>query len=349
MIIRRDVPLAGLTTLGVGGPARFLVEARTEAEIAEALAFAAGEGVETFVLGGGSNLLVADAGFPGLVLRVGLSGVSETVAGGETLVRAGAGEDWDALVARCVARGLGGIECLSGIPGRVGGTPVQNVGAYGQEIAPVVRAVRVLDRASGAARELAAAECAFGYRSSVFNSAAAGRYIVLEVTLALSAGAAPVTSYRDVADRFPGTGPAPTLASVREAVLGIRRAKGMLLVPGEAESRSAGSFFKNPVVSQGEFLPLRDAVGPDLPGYPEPGGGMKIPAARLIERAGFARGYRKGEAAISSRHTLALVNLGRARAADIVDLAREIRDRVRERFGVTLVPEPVFLGFEEAL
>lgn len=349
MDLRRDVPLAPFTTLGVGGPALFFAEARAEEDVPEAVEFAGRQRVPLFVLGGGSNLLVADSGFPGLVLRMGIRGVAETASGEDVLVEAGAGEAWDAVAARCVERGLAGVECLSGIPGTVGGTPVQNVGAYGQEVATVIRAVRAFDCVSSAVRDLPASECGFGYRSSVFNTVDAGRYIVLRVTYALIPGGSPGVGYREVMDRFRSSGAAPSLGDVRAAVRGIRRAKAMLLVPGDPDSRSAGSFFKNPTVSEAEYARLNELAGPDLPRYPAPEGRVKVPAATLIEQAGFARGHRRGGAAISSRHTLALVNRNRATAREILDLAREIRDRVCERFGVELMPEPVLLGFDEPL
>ncbi len=349
MDLRRDVLLAPFTTLGVGGPARFFAEARTEDDVPAAVEFAARQGIPLFVLGGGSNLLVADAGFPGVALHMGILGVAETAAGEETLVEAGAGEPWDPLVARCVESGLAGVECLSGIPGTVGGTPVQNVGAYGQEVSAVIRAVRVFDRETGEACDLSASDCGFEYRSSAFNTAHAGRYVVLRVTYGLTPGGQPRVSYRDVMEQFRSSGAVPSLRNVRAAVRGIRRAKAMLLVPGDPDSRSAGSFFKNPVVSEAEYVRLNELAGPELPRYAASEGLVKVPAAKLIEKAGFARGYRRGGAAISSRHMLALVNRNRATAREILDLAREIRDRVRERFGVVLKPEPVLLGFDDTL
>ncbi len=303
MNLRRDVPLAPLTTLGVGGPARFFSEARTEDDVPAAVEFATREGIPLFVLGGGSNLLVADAGFPGVVLHMGIRGVTETAAGEETLVEAGAGESWDALVARCVESGLAGVECLSGIPGTVGGTPVQDVGAYGQEVASVIRTVRAFDRVSEGAHDLPASECGFGYRSSVFNTTRAGRYIVLRVTYALIPGGPPRVSYRDVMERFRSSGAPPSLGDVRAAVLEIRRAKAMLLVPGDPDSRSAGSFFKNPTVSEAEYTRLNELVGPDLPRYPASEGLVKVPAAGLIEKAGFAARLPSREAPRSRRAT----------------------------------------------
>jgi UDP-N-acetylmuramate dehydrogenase len=344
MKLMENVPLARWTTLGVGGPVRWFVEARSEGDVAAGVAWAREAGVPLFVLGGGSNLLVADSGFPGLVLRIAIGGIEE--AGGPGLLRAGAGEDWDGFVAHAVERGLGGIECLSGIPGTVGGTPVQNVGAYGQEVSATIREVEAFDRHAEATVVLTPLDLGFSYRRSALNSTAADRYIVLRVTYRLEPGAPACVAYRDVAKVFATAGTQPTLAQVRDAVRGIRRGKGMLIVDGDPDCRSAGSFFKNPVVDAATFDALAGRVGVDLVQFPAGPGLVKLSAAQLIEAAGFARGTRRGGAAISSKHTLALTNRDRASAADILDLARAIRDAVRDRFGVTLVPEPVFLGFD---
>jgi UDP-N-acetylmuramate dehydrogenase len=352
MDFRENAPLAPLTTLGVGGPARWLAEATTEDEVRAALEFAASRNAPLFVLGGGSNVLVADEGFPGVVLRVGLRGVRTSSEGPVEALEAGAGEDWDAFVGVCVAGGLAGLECLSGIPGTVGGTPVQNVGAYGQEVAPAIRSVRVLDRASGAAREMTRYECGFGYRTSVFNTSARDQHIVLRVTFVLPRGAAPNLSYRDVRGYFAArsgaaAGP-PTLAEVREAVREIRRGKSMLLVPGDPDCRSAGSFFKNPVLSEVQFNKLMvraSAKGLTVPSYPALDAQRKVSAAWLVEHSGFSKGFTLGAAGISKKHALALVNRGGARAAEIVRLKDEIQRAVLEVWGIALEAEPVMIGF----
>lgn len=353
MILRERVPLAPLTTFGVGGPARWFAEAATEDDVRQALDEARRLDAPLFVLGGGSNLLVSDDGFDGLVLRVALKGVSEAPAGGDAkrvLITAAAGEDWDSLVALAVERSLGGVECLSGIPGTVGGTPIQNVGAYGQEVASVIRSVRLIDRATGVVTDRPGAACGFRYRESHFNTIERGRFIVLSVTYDLPRGAAPIVTYRDVARLFAGRAAPPTLAEVRAAVREIRRGKGMLLTAGDPDCRSAGSFFKNPIIDEGDYDRVAGLVGGELPRFRgDASGRVKLPAARLIEAAGFSKGFALAGAAISSRHTLALVNRSGATAADIVTLARTIRDGVRQRFGVTLSPEPVMLGFSEAL
>ena len=317
--------LAELTTLRLGGPAAEYVEARTEAEIIDSARDAA------LVVSGGSNVVVADAGVPGRVVRIATRGVERE---GERLTVA-AGEDWDALVARCVAGGLQGFECLSGIPGSVGATPIQNVGAYGQEVGETVESVRVFDRETGRVEEMSAADCGFVYRGSVFKYH--DRRIVLSVTFRLneSAVSGPLR-YAELARTLdvPVGGSAP-LADVREAVLTLRRRKGMVIDPGDPDSVSAGSFFTNPVLE----------VAPDgAPAWPEPDGRVKTSAAWLIERAGFHKGYGDGRIGISTKHTLALVNRGGGTTAELLALAREIAAGVRDRFGIELHPEPVLVG-----
>lgn len=346
-----DVPLAPLTTLGLGGPARTLLEARTEDELCEAVRAADAAGEPLLLLGGGSNVVIADAGFAGTVVRISTSGIARRRAGERVLVEVAAGEPWDALVAGTVADGLAGVECLAGIPGLTGATPIQNVGAYGQDVAETITAVRVLDRATGEIAELPAAACGFRYRSSVFKGR--DRHVILSVTFALRAGAAesePI-AYAELA-RALGVqvGQRVPLAEARAAVLGLRRRKGMVLDSSDPDTRSAGSFFTNPILDPGAFAELAASVaerlGPDVrpPAFPEPDGRTKTSAAWLIDRAGFAPGTRRGPVAQSSKHALALVNLGGATTAELVALAREIADGVEAAFGVALVPEPVFVG-----
>jgi len=346
MLIRENVPLAPLTTLGVGGPARYFAEPTTEAEIVDAVEFARSQGVPLFVLGGGSNLVVADAGFAGLVLKIGIAKVTRR----DSIFTAGAGCDWDALVAQTVDLGCAGLECLSGIPGTVGGTPVQNVGAYGQDVSETVVEVRVLDLHSLEVKTLTNAECGFAYRSSIFNTTERGRYIVLRVSFRLRAGGEPRIRYADLEKHFATHAGTPTLSEVRNAVRGIRHSKAMLIVPGEEDARSAGSFFKNPVVSQALFDELSNRLQPEglqLPSYPAAEGYRKLPAAWLVEHAGFAKGYTKGAAGISRKHALAIVNRGGATAADILALSDEIQAHVLDKFGIKLKSEPALLGFEE--
>lgn len=337
--------LAPMTTLGVGGPARWLTEAETEADVAEAAAWARERVVPLFVLGGGSNLLVSDAGFPGLVLHVQLRGVAAENSGGERVFRVAAGEDWDSFVSRTVAEGCAGVECLAGIPSTVGGTPVQNVGAYGQEVGPVIVTVRAFDLERYEFVEFTAAECGFSYRRSRFNSEDRGRFVVTRVDYRLRFGGLPTIAYQELQRVLGGHGSAdaPTLAEVAEAVRRIRRSKGMLLVEGDPDCRSAGSFFKNPVITEAHFRVIGNR-GTAPPSYPAEPGMVKLPAAWLIEQAGFSKGYQLGAVGISSRHTLALVNRGGATAAEILQLAQQISERVEERFGIRLEMEPVTVG-----
>ena len=346
--LQEQVPLAPLNTFQVGGPARYLVEARDLAEVREAVAFARDRGLPLFVLGGGSNLVVADAGFPGLVLRIALRGVEERDEDGKRLFDVGAGEGWDAFVARTVARDCAGVECLSGIPVTVGGTPIQNVGAYGQEVSETISGVQALDLEGGEVRELCAPACEFGYRRSLFNTTRRGRYIVLRVSFALTPGGAPRVEYADLKKVFAGRSGRPTLAETREAVRQIRHTKAMLIVAGDEDCRSAGSFFKNVLLDAAGFARLAEqaaTLGLQPPSFPGAEGRIKVPAAWLVEQAGFPRGFQRGPVGISRKHCLAIVNRGGATAADILALKDEIQRRVAEKFGIPLQPEPVFVGF----
>jgi UDP-N-acetylmuramate dehydrogenase len=331
------VRLAPYTTLGLGGPARAFVAAGTQAELVEIVAEADRSGEPVLILGGGSNLVVSDAGFDGLVVRVATTGIELT---GDGLLTVQAGEDWDAVVARMVDDGWSGVECLSGVPGLVGSTPIQNVGAYGQEVAQTITNVRVYDRMTGETVDLPAAECGFAYRHSAFKDDPR-RHVVLAVTygLAKSAESAPV-AYAELAKRLGvDLGGRVPLADAREAVLDLRRGKGMVLDLDDPDTRSAGSFFTNPILTAEEAARL------ESPRWEMPDGRVKIPAAWLIEHAGFPKGYAKGPVRISTKHTLALTNPdGEATTDDLLALAREVRDGVRDAFGVTLVNEPVMVG-----
>src|SRR5581483_1049458 len=296
--VQQNVPLAPLTTLGVGGNARFFAVARQPSDVEEAVAFARRQKLPLFVLGGGSNLVVSDRGFAGLVLQVGIQGMEQREEQGKLLFEAGAGVNWDEFVAHCVSLNCAGVECLSGIPGSVGGTPVQNVGAYGQEVAQTITGVLAYDLGKARVRELGAAECGFSYRASIFNTTDCGRYIILRVTYGLSPGAPPQLRYADLHRHFAGCGGTPTLAEVREAVRIIRGRKGMLIVPGDPDSRSAGSFFKNPVLSASQHQDLvqrANARGLQLPSYPALDQQKKVSAAWLVENSGFHKGYSKGQ------------------------------------------------------
>jgi len=339
------VPLAPLTTLGVGGPARWFVRAASIEEAAAAIRWSGDERVPLFVLGGGSNLVIADAGFEGLVLQVAFDGLDFRAAGNVTAVRVGAGERWDDVVAAAVSRGLAGLECLSGIPGTAGGTPIQNVGAYGQDVSRTITAVTVLDRTTGTATVLTGADCRFGYRTSRFKAEDAGRFLVCDVTFHLAVGP-PTLAYPDVVAEFERRGIAsPAVAEVRDAVLAIRRRKGMVIDPADTDTRSVGSFFMNPVVDAAHHERLTAQAGGRVPAYELPDGHVKIPAAWLIEQSGVPRGSRSGGAGISSKHPLAIVNRGDATARDVLTLAVRIKRQVADHCGIWLRPEPVFIGF----
>ena len=351
MTLQENVPLAPFTTLGVGGPARFFTEAHTEADLRDAIDLARSRNVPLFVLGGGSNLVVSDNGFEGVVVRVAIKGIDESDAGSKRLFQAGAGEDWDTFVAHAISKNCAGIECLSGIPGTVGATPVQNVGAYGQEVAETITNVYALDLELGEIEEFSNEACGFAYRTSVFNTVARGRYIILGVRFALEKNGEPKIEYRDLKQHFAGPGGPPSLLEVRNAVRDIRHRKGMLIVEGDEDCRSAGSFFKNPIVSQSKFAEvsaIAEKRGLNPPSFPAPNGDIKIPAAWLVENSGFAKGTTRGRAGISRRHALAIVNLGGATAAEIVALKDEIQRSVVDHFGINLQPEPVFVGFPAA-
>ncbi|MDT8069122.1 MAG: UDP-N-acetylmuramate dehydrogenase [Terriglobia bacterium] len=347
MQFSENLPLGPMTTLGVGGASRWFAEALTEEELRAAVEWAGECRLPLFVLGGGSNLVVSDAGWPGLTVRVGLRGVKQRSEGGREVFEVGAGEDWDTLVARAVAADCAGIECLSGIPGTVGGTPVQNVGAYGQDVSETIVEVRALELANGEYRDFTNQECGFAYRTSRFNTVDRERFVITRVTFALTQGGRPKIEYADLQKRFAGRNRA-SLSEVRDAVREIRRSKAMLIVEGDEDCRSAGSFFKNPVVNLATYQRVAEQVAPRglvPPRYPAGEGRVKLAAAWLVEQSGFAKGFTSGRVGISRKHALAIVNRGGATSAEIIALKDQIQRAVREGFGVELVPEPVFVGF----
>jgi UDP-N-acetylmuramate dehydrogenase len=380
--VREQVMLSGFTTLGLGGPARRFVAAGTDEEIIAAVRGADERGEPVLVLGGGSNLVIADGGFAGTVVHLATKGIRREADGGPVAVTVAAGEDWDAVVTSCVAAELSGLECLSGIPGLAGATPIQNVGAYGQEVAQTITSVRAYDRASREVVDLPAEECGFGYRTSAFKRSSGSRFVVLAVTFRLLPDplSRPVR-YGELAQALGvGEGGRAPLGDVRAAVLRLRRRKGMVLDPDDPDTRSAGSFFTNPILSLEQFAVLQGVIlarcGPAarIPQFPADAGHVKVSAAWLIGQAGFRTGYpgngrgpgdgdgdghRHGDegghgdggaagglpgARISTKHTLALVNPGGASTASLLALAREIRDGVRDVFGVELASEPVVVG-----
>ncbi|MBJ8347849.1 UDP-N-acetylmuramate dehydrogenase [Antrihabitans sp. YC2-6] len=344
--LRANVSLAGLTTLRVGGPARVLAECTTTDALVGTVRALDAAGVPTLVVAGGSNLLIADAGFDGVVVRVATTDVR--IDG--SLVTAQAGAEWDAVVAQSIAAGLGGIECLSGIPGSAGATPVQNVGAYGVEISSVLRSVDLLDRTTGEVRRVAPAELGLGYRTSVLKHSDRALVLAAEFELRRDGSSAPI-AYRELAGVL-GVEQGDSLApeKVREAVLRLRRGKGMVLAADDNDTWSAGSFFTNPIVTQDHLPGVLEAIAAKVgdvtvPQYPA-AGGVKLSAGWLIERAGYEKGFPgvDAPARLSTKHTLALTNRGNASAGDIVALAQTVRDGVRAVFGVTLEPEPVAVG-----
>lgn len=348
-VMQTDILLAPFTTIGIGGPARWFARVESVDALRDALRWAQDRDVPVFILGGGSNLLIADAGFDGLVIQIGLRGIEATPADGHVLVKAAAGENWDDFVAHTVSRGWAGIECLSGIPGSVGATPIQNVGAYGQEVCQTIESVDVLERATGKILTLSNADCRFSYRNSHFKSAAPDQYVVLSVTFRLTPGGCATLAYPELRRNIEQQCIDPCdLPAVRQAVLAIRRSKGMVIDPSDPDSRSDGSFFTNPILDASEYEAfcrrIAEAGLAACPNYPA-GDRIKLPAAWLIEQAGFHKGFTLGNVGLSSKHTLAIINRGGGTAAEVMQLVRLIQDRVRDRFGVALHPEPNLVGF----
>ncbi|HSZ61568.1 MAG TPA: UDP-N-acetylmuramate dehydrogenase [Terriglobales bacterium] len=351
MKIQENIPLAPLTTMQVGGAARYFAEVKRDDEVREAVQFAKSRDLPWFVLGGGSNLVIADAGWPGLALRIAVGGMlvdPKSPSSRYVHFSVGAGVNWDDFVAQAVVQNCAGVECLSGIPGSVGGTPVQNVGAYGQEVADTIESVLAFDLKQDRMVSLPKPACGFRYRASIFNTTERGRYIIVRVNYGLRRGGAPSLKYADLQKHFAERKTPASLAEVREAVREIRRSKGMLIVPGDDDCRSAGSFFKNPVLSEAQFKELADSAagkGFQIPSYPALDAQHKVSAAWLVEHSGFAKGYAIGPARISSKHALALINGGNAKTSDIIALKDEIQHGVQKAWGIRLEPEPVFIGF----
>ncbi|UJR82403.1 UDP-N-acetylmuramate dehydrogenase [Sandaracinus amylolyticus] len=331
------VPLAPYTTLELGGPAACFASAHDVASLTRLLAHAEEREMPVVILGGGSNLVVADTGFDGLVIAMRMRGVTTTRQGDVVLVEAAAGEPWDELVDRTTLEGLAGLECLSGIPGLVGATPIQNVGAYGQEVADTIASVRVLDRVEKRVVELTPAQCEFGYRDSMFKRDPE-RYVVLSVVFALVPDGAATVRYAELARALEGR--PRDVRTVRETVIALRRAKSMVIDPVDPNRRSAGSFFTNPIVDA-SIADALSAQHENMPRWPQPDGRVKLAAGWLIERAGITKGLRRGHVGISTKHALALVHHGGGTTTELLALASEVQDAVRARFGVELHREPV--------
>jgi UDP-N-acetylmuramate dehydrogenase len=348
-----NVPLAPMTTLGIGGPARFFADCTSVEALAAGVAWARANALQVFILGGGSNLVVADDGFAGLVLRVAIRGIEAHVDDDDSIITAGAGEEWDAFVAYTIKGNLAGLECLSGIPGRVGATPMQNVGAYGQETSETLQSVEALDLETGKLVRFDQSECEFGYRASRFKGRDKGRYVITRVSYRLKPDGAPAVRYAELQRYLAENGAtAPTLAQVRDAVIAIRRRKAMVLDPSDMDSRSVGSFFMNPVVTEEAFERIQSMAArfiqntEAMPAFPSPDNRVKLSAAWLIERAGIHRGTTHGNVGTSTKHALAIINRGNGTAREVVELCGIIQSRVRDAFGVDLTPEPVFVGYD---
>ncbi|MEM7082965.1 MAG: UDP-N-acetylmuramate dehydrogenase [Pseudomonadota bacterium] len=348
-IIQENVPLGPLTTLKVGGPARYFAACKDEAALVAVLRWAARQALSVFVLGGGSNVLIDDAGFDGIVIQCAMSSVRFQTHDGHTVVNADAGVNWDSLVERCVNAKLAGIECLSGIPGMVGAAPVQNIGAYGQEVVDTIVSVTGIDASTYERHCLSAAECRFNYRTSVFKTDWR-TFIVTGVAFKLTHADAGSVTYPDLKQQLniAASSSAPTLAETRRAVLTIRAKKSMVLSDDDPNRRSVGSFFVNPVISQDDFEQLsltvrKLGIDRDIPSFPMDEHTVKVPAAWLIEQAGFERGHTEGSVGISTKHSLAIINQGDANAKDILRFAAQIKMTVLAKFGIDLVPEPVLL------
>ncbi|MBC7796987.1 MAG: UDP-N-acetylmuramate dehydrogenase [Pyrinomonadaceae bacterium] len=352
MLIQENISLAQFTTLKIGGIARYFIEARDENQIIEAVKFCDNNKLQLFVLGGGSNLLISDAGFDGVVLKIESKNIEFSQRLKDVFVTANAGEDWDEFVNICVENDLAGVECLSGIPGTIGASPIQNIGAYGQDVSETVQSVKVFDRETLEIKDLSNADCGFSYRTSIFNSTHKERFIVLNVTFKLEMCGKPKIVYRDLQNYFADNAN-PTLLNTRNAVLSIRREKSMVIDANDPNTKSAGSFFKNPIVSKSKFeeiesrawlLHLLD-VNQRLPKFAAENGLVKIPAAWLIEKSGFHKGFRFGKVGLSTKHALALVNYDDASAKEIVEFVSKIQLQVRIVFDVELKSEPIFVGF----
>ncbi|HEX7149987.1 MAG TPA: UDP-N-acetylmuramate dehydrogenase [Thermoanaerobaculia bacterium] len=347
MDLQQNVPLAPLTTIGIGGPARFFLRATSVDELREALAWAQEHGHAVFILGGGSNLLISDDGFDGLVIQLELRGITVESEDAEfVMVKANASEPWDPFVAFTVEHGWAGVECLSGIPGSTGATPIQNVGAYGQDVSETVVRVEALDRTTGLVKWFTNWDCRFGYRASVFKNYERDRYVVLSVTFRLRRGGEATIRYPDIQKYLDEHQIEKLdLVGVREAVIAIRKRKGMVIDASDPDTRSDGSFFMNPIVTPEQYEEFAKRPGTErAPHFPSDGD-VKLSAAWLIEHAGFHKGYVHGNVGLSSKHSLAVINRGGGTAREVVELVQLIQGKVREAFGVEIHPEPNFIGF----
>lgn len=346
--IEENHPLASLTTFNVGGAARFYASVDSETALIEALDFAKSRSLPILVLGGGSNVLVSDSGFEGLVIHIAIMGITSRSEGDHCVVHAGSGEEWQGFVDWCVSENLQGLECLAGIPGAVGASPVQNIGAYGQEASETIINVKALDIATGKPVLLSNELCRFGYRTSIFNSTSAGRYVITGVTFRLKRNGKPVIKHRELADRLQEASDS-TIRQVRDSVLAIRAGKGLLAREGYERFRCAGSFFKNPVLPAERSKEIEEMVskagGGACASWPSGPDEVKISAAQLIQSAGFRRGYRQGNVGLSPKHTLIIIAYPEATGWELAEFAEEVRRKVKEKFDILLKPEIRLVGF----
>jgi UDP-N-acetylmuramate dehydrogenase len=352
LIIKEQIPLAQFSTINIGGNATFFTQVTSEESLIEAVNWARERELPIFILGGGSNIIVADDGFPGLVIQLAIGGIEYKLSdNGYVDLRVGAGEEWDQLVHMAVSNNFAGIECLSGIPGSVGATPIQNVGAYGQEVSQTIVSVTALELSSNQLIEIAANECGFGYRTSRFKYRDNGRFVITKVTYRLIVDGKPTIRYGDLQRYFSEHQSSElTLSQVREGVIAVRRTKGMVVDKEDKDSCSVGSFFVNPLISNEEFEDIKARMiqsnrTPPTP-FPAKDGSVKISAAWLIENSGFTKGFIHGNVGLSTKHTLAIINRGGGRASEVIELSNKIKAQVFDQFGVTLTPEPVFVGFD---
>lgn len=345
--IQHSVPLAPFTTIRIGGPARYFYRAEDVDSLRAAIAWAQQRELALFFLGGGSNLLISDDGFDGLVIHVALRGIVVQSEDEFAMVHVAAGEPWDSFVAMAVGNGWAGVECLSGIPGSTGATPIQNVGAYGQDVSETIARVEVLDRTRDRVVTFTNAECRFGYRASLFKNHERDRYVVLGVTFRLRRNGEATVRYPELRKYLEEHGVGMSdLRRVREAVIAIRKRKGMVLDDADPDTRSDGSFFMNPILTEAEYAQFAAHPGAEsAPHFPGEDGTIKLSAAWLIEHAGFHKGFVHGNAGLSSKHSLAVINRGNATAAEVVELVKLVQARVREALGVEIHPEPNFIGF----
>lgn len=347
--IKKNILLKPLTTLKIGGSARYFCEVKNEKELLDALSFSRRRKIPYFILGGGSNIVISDSGFPGIVIQNRIQGIEIIKKGKKAEIRVGAGENWDRLVERCVNQNLAGMELLSAIPGTVGAAPVQNIGAYGQSADKIIKSVTAFDSYSNKTVMFSNSDCKFKYRNSLFKSSKKNRYVIIEVSFKLILNGKPnLSAYHEIEKYFKNYKKMPKIADVRKAVIEIRSKKGMVIDSEVQSYKSVGSFFINPTIPKEDFTQIRRKLTEtsDSKWFFELSREYKISAAFLIEQSGFPKAYREGEVGVSPKHALSLINYGNANAADMIALARKIKSAVFKKFGIILESEAQFVGFD---